>query len=114
MRETVEYSENQYENGNLLLVSGHTYELRLDTLNNRYFVINQNNELIYLDQIESVATVKSKSSKTVKTSFFYSEKENFFFSDVKKPDHIYFDIFYILLIFILIVFISVIFHCFTN
>lgn len=59
MRKIVNYSENQYFNGQLVLLGHCNYELKFDALNYRYFIMNQNNELIYLDQLESVQVVKS-------------------------------------------------------
>ena len=70
MSETVRYTENQYYNGELVLIAQCTYELSFDTLNNRYFVINQNNELIYLDEIKSVAIVQISTNIAVINSFF--------------------------------------------
>lgn len=70
MSETARYIENQYYNGELVLIAQCTYELNFDTLNNRYFVINQNNELIYLDEIKSVAIVQISTNIAVITSFF--------------------------------------------
>lgn len=69
MSETVKYLENQYHEGELVLLGQCIYELKRDSLNDRYFVVNQNNKLIYLDQIESVPVVKFSSNKISTTLF---------------------------------------------
>ena len=38
MREAVRYSENQYRDGQGVLIGQYTYELKWNTLNNRYGV----------------------------------------------------------------------------
>lgn len=115
MRETVKYTENQYLKGQLVLIAHCTYNLNFDSVSSRYFVSNQYNELIYLDQIESFAVVQISPNKTIITSFFYSEKKNQIFSDIKKSyDYFFFDILYIILILILIVILSVSFHFFLD
>lgn len=70
MQQTVKYLENQYIDEYLVLVKLCSYELKIDSLNNRYFIVNQNNELIYLDQIDATATVQNSLNKIVYTSFF--------------------------------------------
>lgn len=64
------YSKNQFINGYLVLVGRCLYELKRDILNDRYFVMNQNNELIYLDLLDSVAVVKIGCDNSFTTSFF--------------------------------------------
>lgn len=104
-KKTVKYVENHFNDGQLILIGQCAYELKLDTLNNRYFVINQNNELIYLDQIDSVAVVQINSNKTITTSFFYSKKNHHYFR---------IEIFYILVVLSLIVFLSFLFYFFKS
>lgn len=73
MRKSVIYNENQYINNKLVLLKKCVFELKLDTLNNRYFVMNQNNELIYLDELNSKAIVRVGSEKAFIMSFYDNE-----------------------------------------
>jgi len=54
----VKYSENQYINGELVLLAGNPYKFSFDKVNNKCFVINQNNKIVYLDKVSFVNDVK--------------------------------------------------------
>lgn len=49
----VRYSEHQYLNGSLVILGSMPYEIFDDTISERIFSINQNNEIVYLDRIDS-------------------------------------------------------------
>lgn len=115
MRETVIYSENQYHDGQLVLLGQCSYELKFDTLKRCYFVMNQNNEIIYLDKIRSVSVVRISPNQMIVTSFFHTETTPEFLLDVKKShQHILFDILYIIIVVSVIVFLSLLFHFFQE
>lgn len=47
----LKYLEHQYQHGELVLLAEIGYEVKMDIVNTRFFVINQNNQLIYLDEL---------------------------------------------------------------
>lgn len=67
--EKIMYQNNQYERAKLVLVKGFLYPLRIDTIHLRYFVINMNDEIIYLDQFNEKAVVRLASNNTIKVRF---------------------------------------------
>lgn len=53
MNKFIIYTSHQYINGELVLLGNTPYECFLDTIELRIFCINQNNQIVYLDIINS-------------------------------------------------------------
>ncbi|CAD5897493.1 hypothetical protein CMALT430_160180 [Carnobacterium maltaromaticum] len=52
------YEENQYYLGVLALLAKTPYKIKMNTLEMRFFVVNQNNKFIYLDKPSGVYSIK--------------------------------------------------------
>lgn len=63
------YSTNQYSENKLALVKKIDYPILEDVVHLRYFVINMNNEIVYLDQFEEKAIVKMINGEMTKINF---------------------------------------------
>ncbi|WP_413480677.1 hypothetical protein [Carnobacterium maltaromaticum] len=53
------YKNNQFYGKKLVLISKIFYEVKIDYVHSRYFVVNMNNEIIYLDYFSEEAIVKT-------------------------------------------------------
>lgn len=73
VKETVVYSKNQYIENELVLVANIPYELKLDIAQKNFFVVNQNNEIIYLKKLKAIATVSNKEGDIFTTVFSNNE-----------------------------------------
>lgn len=66
----VMYLTNQFKGKKLVLVKGIFYPLIKDIIHFRYFIVNMNNEIIYLDQFNEKAVVKLVSDRRIRLNFF--------------------------------------------
>lgn len=73
---TIHYQHHQSSDGEIVLVKDIPYELKMDSLTNRYFVVNMNHNLIYLDQFKEEAIVKECVNNTYKGVDFSKEKRD--------------------------------------
>lgn len=69
------YQTNQFEGNKLVLVKGIFYTVLKDTIHLRYFVVNMNNEIIYLDQFDEKALVKTVRDENLRINFFFLKVE---------------------------------------
>lgn len=67
--EKITYRTNQYSEGELALVKDISHLLLEDTVHGRYFVVNLNNQIIYLDQFTEEAIVEIGGQKQIKIDF---------------------------------------------
>ncbi|WP_413524712.1 hypothetical protein [Carnobacterium divergens] len=65
----VRYPTNQYCKGKLMIVKNICYSLIEDTLHNRYFVVNMNNQIVYLDQFKEEAVVELANHENMTVDF---------------------------------------------
>ncbi|CAD5901935.1 conserved hypothetical protein [Carnobacterium maltaromaticum] len=70
------YQTNQYSDGNLVLVKGISHLLIEDIIHSRYFVLNFNNQIIYLDQFKEEAIVEMDNQEKVNVDFSVYKIEN--------------------------------------
>lgn len=54
----ITYEENQCYLGALALLARTPYKIKMNTLEMRFFVVNQNNKFIYLDKLSGVYSIK--------------------------------------------------------
>lgn len=54
----VRYYQQQFYLGELVLLSGIPYKINLDTLEARLFVVNQNNQIIYIDRLTGMFSIE--------------------------------------------------------
>ena len=66
---TIKYLRNQYSEGELAIVKDIGHLLMEDTIHRRYFVINMNNQIIYLDQFLEDALVGLDNQQQIKINF---------------------------------------------
>lgn len=65
----ISYKTNQYSEGELALVKDINYSLVEDTVHGRYFVMNLNNQIIYLDRFIEDAIVELDNKNQVSVNF---------------------------------------------
>lgn len=65
----IKYRTNQYSEGELVLVKDFSHLLVEDTVHGRYFVVNANNQIIYLDQFTEEALVEVDGQKKINIDF---------------------------------------------
>lgn len=65
----IKYETNQYSEGELAIVKDISYLLLEDTVHGRYFVVNFNNKIIYLDQFTEDAIVELVGQNQIKIDF---------------------------------------------
>lgn len=59
----IKYSDPQYVEGKLVLLSECPYEFKRDESTHRFFVVNLDNKIIYLDQFNTMARIFTDTDK---------------------------------------------------
>lgn len=65
----IKYLTNQYSEGDLALVKNISHLVIEDKIHGRYFVVNFNNQIIYLDQFDENAVVNLDNQKEIMLNF---------------------------------------------
>lgn len=65
----VMYRTNQYSKGKIMIVKDISHSLVEDTIHGRYFVMNLNNQIVYLDQFKEEAVVELENQENIKVDF---------------------------------------------
>ena len=63
------YKNNQFYGEKLVLVKNIFYEIKIDYIHSRFFVVNMNNEIIYLDCFCEKAIVKTSEDNNELVNF---------------------------------------------